>query len=89
MSASLRAAKSADKADAFQVAPKALHFLGAYKYKVIDRSLGEILKLTPEQYGLNPVKAPNEAAVLRLLQDKVQDPRWKERIKARLAKLGR
>ena len=62
-----------------------LYFLGSFKYKVLYRDLGDILKLTPEQYGLNPVKSPDEAAVLRMLLEKVQDPRWKQSIKARLA----
>ena len=34
------------------------------------------------------VKTPDEAAVLNMLLEKVQDPRWKQRIKARLAQRG-
>jgi len=44
------------------------------------------LYLTPEKYGLNPVKRPDEAAVLKMLLEKVQDPRSKQRIRDRLAK---
>ena len=65
---------------------ESLYFLGSFKYKVLYRDLGEILKLTPEKYGLNPVKRPDEAAVLKMLLEKVQDPRSKQRIRDRLAK---
>jgi hypothetical protein len=75
---------SHSKVDAFQVKAKSMHFLGAYKYKVLYRDLGDIMQLKPEQYGMNPVKSPDEMAVLRMLLEKVQDPRWKARIKARL-----
>jgi hypothetical protein len=33
------------------------------------------------------VKSPDEAAVLKMLLEKVQDARWKQRIKARLTQL--
>lgn len=75
---------SSDEKDLFKVRPKALHFYGSFKYKVVTRDLGDILKLTPEQYGLRPVGTPGEKAVLRMLQDRVKDPRWKARIKAKL-----
>lgn len=76
---------SSDKQDVIQVLPGSLNFVGSYKYKVVHRDLGDIVKLTPEQYGLNRVKNPSETAVLRMLVDKVQDPRWKQRIQSRLA----
>lgn len=76
---------SSDEKDAFNVRAKSMYFLGSFKYKVLYRDLGDILKLTPEQYGLNPVKSPGEKAVLKMLQDRVQDPRWRQRIKAKLA----
>ncbi|MGQ0579021.1 MAG: hypothetical protein ACT4PQ_08965 [Betaproteobacteria bacterium] len=76
---------SSDKQDVIDVPARSLHFVGSFKYKVLYRDLGDILKLTPEQYGLNRVKSPDEAAVLKMLMEKVQDPRWKQRIKARLA----
>jgi hypothetical protein len=63
--------------------PKSLHFYGAFKYKVVNKELLDVFK--PDQYGLKPVSNPGEKAVLRMLQDRVQDPRWKARIKARLA----
>ncbi|MGH8481115.1 MAG: hypothetical protein ACRES8_01475 [Nevskiaceae bacterium] len=75
---------SSDQEDTFSVRAKSMYFLGSFKYKVVTRDLGDILKLTPEQYGLMPVKAPGEKAVLKMLQDRVQDPRWKQRIKAKL-----
>ena len=77
---------SSDEKDLIDVPAKSLYFLGSFKYKVLYRDLGDILSLTPEQYGLNKVKSPGEKAVLKMLQDRVQDPRWKQRIKARLAK---
>jgi hypothetical protein len=77
---------SSDKADAFTVAPRAVHFLGSFKYKVVDRSLGDVVKLTPEKYGLNAVRSPDEAAVLRMLLENVQSERSKQRIRARLAR---
>ena len=79
---------SSDKKDLIDVPAGSLYFLGSFKYKVLYRDLGEILQLTPEQYGLIPVKSPDEAAVLRMLLGKVQDARWKQRIKARLAQRG-
>jgi len=79
---------SSDSKDAFNVSAGSLYFLGSFKYKVLYRNLGEIMKLTPEKYGLGPVKSPDEAAVLKMLLEKVQDPRWKQRIKARLTQRG-
>jgi hypothetical protein len=80
---------SSERKDLIDVPAGSLYFLGSFKYKVLYRNLGDILKLTPEQYGLGPVKSPNEATVLKMLLEKVQDPRSKQRIRARLAQLGR
>jgi len=77
---------SSEEKDLIDVPAGSLYFLGSFKYKVLYRDLGEILKLTPEKYGLNPVKRPDEAAVLKMLLEKVQDPRSKQRIRDRLAK---
>jgi len=77
---------SSEEKDLIDVPAESLYFLGSFKYKVLYRDLGEIIKLTPEKYGLNPVKRPDEAAVLRMLLEKVQDPRSKQRIRDRLAK---
>ena len=79
---------SSDRKDLIDVPARSLYFLGSFKYKVLYRNLGEIVTLTPEKYGLQPVKTPDEAAVLNMLLEKVQDPRWKQRIKARLAQRG-
>jgi len=79
---------SSDRKDLIEVPARSLYFLGSFKYKVLNRNLGEILQLTPEKYGLGPVKSPDETAVLKMLLEKVQDPRWKQRIKARLAQRG-
>ncbi len=80
---------SSDRKDLIDVPAGSLYFLGSFKYKVLYRDLGEILQLTPEKYGLSPVKSPDEAGVLKMLLDKIQDPRWKQRIKARLAQTAR
>jgi hypothetical protein len=78
---------SSSSTDVIDVPAGSLYFLGSFKYKVLYRNLGEIMTLTPEKYGLGPVKSPDEAAVLKMLLEKVQDARWKERVKARLAQL--
>jgi hypothetical protein len=79
---------SSDRKDLIEVPARSLYFLGSFKYKVLYRNLGEIMQLTPEKYGLGPVKSPDESAVLKMLLEKVRDPRWKHRIKARLAQRG-
>ena len=76
---------SSDRKDLIDVPAGSLYFLGSFKYRVLDRDLGELLKLTPEKYGLSPVKSPDEAAMLKMLLEKVQDTRWKQRSKTRLA----
>lgn len=79
---------SSDRKDLIDVPARSLYFLGSFKYKVLYRDLGDILQLTPEKYGLNPVKSPDETAVLKMLLEKVKDARWKQRIKTRLAQRG-
>lgn len=73
---------SSDEKDLFKVRAKSLHFYGAYKYKVVNKDLLDVFK--PDQYGLIPVNNPSEKAVLKMLQDRVKDPRWKARIKVKL-----
>jgi hypothetical protein len=80
---------SSERADAFSVAPRSVHFLGTYKYKVIDRSFGDLVKLTPEKYGLVRAQSPSEAAVLRMLLENVRSTRSKQHIRARLAQITR
>jgi len=77
---------SSDEKDMIKVPAKSLYYLGTFKYKVVDRNLKDILQLKPEQYGLVRVKSPNETAVLKMVLEKVESPRWKQRIKARLAR---
>jgi len=74
---------SSDEKDLFKVRARSLHFYGSYKYKVVNKDLLDVFK--PDQYGLKPVSTPSEKAVLKMLQDRVKDPRWKARIKAKLA----
>jgi hypothetical protein len=73
---------SSDEKDLFNVRAKSMHFYGSFKYKVVDKGLLDAFK--PDQYGLRPVSTPSEKAVLKMLLGRVQDPRWKARIKARL-----
>ena len=80
---------SSDRADLFTVAPRSIHYLGTFKYRVVQRNLADLVKLTPEQYGLTRVSSPDEAAVLRMLADNVQSPQWKQRIRTRLTQLSR
>jgi hypothetical protein len=79
---------SSERADAFVVQPRSAYFLGTYKYKVVHRDLGDIVKLTPEKYGLSRVRSPDETAVLKLLLENVQSARSKQRIRARLAQIA-
>jgi hypothetical protein len=74
---------SSDEKDLFKVRAKSMYFYGAFKYKVVNKDLLDAFK--PDQYGLIPVKSPGEKTVLKMLQDRVKDPRWKARIKAKLA----
>jgi len=78
---------SSDRKDLIEVPARSFYFLGSFKYTVLYRDLGDLLQLSPEKYGLSPVKSPDEAAVLKMLLEKVKDPRWKQRVKARLAQL--
>lgn len=80
---------SSDRGDMFTVAPHTIHFLGTFKYRTAQRTLGNALKLTPEEYGLARVDKPDEAVVLRMLADKVQSPQSKQLIRARLIQLAR
>lgn len=79
---------SSDRKDLIDAPARALYFLGAFKYKVPYRKLGEIMTLAPEKYGLQPAKASDEAVGLTMLLEKVRNLRWKEGIKARLAQRG-
>jgi hypothetical protein len=76
---------SAERQDVFDVAPHSVLFLGSFKYKPMAPNLAQALEITPKQYRLDPVTKPSEAAVLQMLLEKVEDDRWKKRIRARLA----
>jgi hypothetical protein len=71
----------------FSVAPGSIHFLGTYKYRATQRTLGNLMQLTPETYGLTRVGSPTEAEVLRMLAANVQSAMWKQRIQRRLSQL--
>lgn len=79
---------SSSEQDLVDVPPQSLTFLGTFKYKVMDKNLAQALKITPEKYGLNPVKSPSKKAVLKMLLKEVKDPRWKKRIQHSISKLG-
>ena len=76
---------SAERQDVFNLRPHSVLFLGAFKYKPVASNLAQALEITPKQYRLDPVTKPSEAAVLQMLLEKVEDDRWKKRIRARLA----
>ena len=76
---------STDERDLFSVAPAKLVYIGAFRYH--DPKKGGVF--TAKKFEMLPVKKPSEAEVLLLLADRVKDPRWKERIRARLRDLNR
>ncbi len=80
---------SSDEKNLFNVPARSFYFVGSFKYRELNRSLGEILTFQSEKYGLYPTKSPDETAVLKMLLEVVQDPRWKQRIKTRLAQRAR
>jgi hypothetical protein len=73
------------KEDVFKVPPHSLVFLGSYKYR--DPHKGGII--TTKKFEMNPSKHPSEEEVLEMLLSRVQDPRWKKRIQARLQAVSR
>ncbi len=78
---------SASEQDLIDVPPQSMVFIGPYKYKVLDRNLAQVLKITSEKYGLNPAKSPSKKEVLKMLLKEVKDPRWKQRIQQSLSKM--
>jgi hypothetical protein len=78
---------SSSEQDLIDVPPQSLVFIGPYKYKVLDKNLAQVLKITSEKYGLEPVKSPSKKAVLKMLLKEVKDPRWKHRIQQALSKM--
>ena len=78
---------SASEQDLIDVPPQSMVFIGPYKYKVLDKNLAQVLKITSEKYGLNPAKSPGEKEVLKMLLKEVKDPRWQKRIELRLNRL--
>ena len=75
---------SASEQDLIDVPPQSLAFIGSFKYKVLDKNLAQVLKITPEKYGLNPAKSPSKKEVRKMLLKEVKDPRWKRRIQQKL-----
>ncbi len=75
---------SSSEQDLIDVPPQSMVFIGPYKYKVLDKNLAQVLKITPGKYGLDPVKSPSEKEVLKMLLKEVKDPRWKQRIQQKL-----
>ena len=78
---------SASERDLIDVPPQSLAYIGSFKYKVHDKNLAQVLKITSEKYGLEPVKSPSKKEVLKMLLKEVKDPRWKKRIQLRLNNL--
>ncbi len=79
---------SSSERDLIDVPPQSLAFIGSFKYKVHDKNLAQVLKITSEKYGLDPVKSPSKKEVLKMLLKEVKDPRWKKRIQLRLNHLN-
>ncbi len=65
----------------FDVKPRSMHFVGAFKYRVV-RDPGVFVR---GRSAVTPASSPSRTEVLRRLQSKVKDPRWKRRIAAQLA----
>jgi hypothetical protein len=78
---------SSSERDLIDVPSQSLVFIGPYKYKVHDVNLAQVLQITSEEYGLDPVKSPSKKEVLKMLLQEVKDPRWKQRIKQALSKM--
>ena len=78
---------SSSERDLIDVPSQSLVFIGPYKYKVHDVNLAQVLQITSEKYGLDPVKSPSKKEVLKMLLQEVKDPRWKHRIKQALSKI--
>ncbi|NIQ01247.1 MAG: hypothetical protein GWM98_13280 [Nitrospinaceae bacterium] len=78
---------SSSEKDLIKVPPKSLVYTGTFKYRVMDKNLAQVLKITPEKYGLDRVGSPGEKEVLKMLAKEVKDPRWKKRIQDRIGRL--
>ncbi len=78
---------SSSEQDLIDVPPQSLAFLGSFKYKVHDKNLAQVLRITSEKYGLEPVKSPGEKQVLKMLLKEVKDPRWQQRIQQKISQL--
>jgi hypothetical protein len=78
---------SSSERDLIDVPPQSMVFIGPYKYKLHDKNLAQVLKITSEKYGLEPVNSPSKKEVLKMLLKEVKDPRWKQRIQQALSKM--
>jgi len=78
---------SSSERDLVDVPPQSMVFIGPYKYKVYDKNLAQVLQITSEKYGLEPVKSPSKKEVLKMLLKEVKDPRWKQRIQQTLSRM--
>ncbi len=76
---------SSSERDLIDVPPQSMVFIGPYKYKVYDKNLAQVLKITSEKYGLEPVKSHSKKEVLKMLLKEVKDPRWQQRIQQALS----
>ena len=85
MAGNVRHILSASEEDLFGVPPGAMVFLGSFKYVTSDE--GGIL--TGEKFEMLSVDKPTEAEVLRMVADRLEDPRRQARIAQRLEELGR
>lgn len=78
---------SSSERDLIDVPPQSIVFIGPYKYTVLDKNLAQVLQITSEKYGLEPVQSPGKKEVLKMLLKEVKDPRWKQRIQQKISQL--
>ena len=85
MAGNVRHILSTSEEDLFGVPPGTMVFLGSFQYVTTDE--GGVL--TDEKFEMRPVGNPTEAEVLRMVAERLEDPRWQARIAKRLKQLGR
>ena len=78
---------SSDEKDLIDVPPKMIALVGPFKYKVMEKTLGQKLGFSSQKFGLVSTKSPSEKELFQMLLKEVKDPRWKKRIQLRLNNL--
>ena len=78
---------SSDEKDLINVPPRMIALVGPFKYKGMEKTLGQTLGFTSEKFGMVPANSPSEKELFQMLLKEVKDPRWKKRIQLRLKNL--